>query len=202
MKSFGQWGLVLLAINTGCTDYTVSQLDLTCCDCTDAMPDLSPYTELKQLKLNCREDVNLSTLASQAPQLEFLNLKGTNVTDLTPLKSLHQLKHLNLMLTLVTDITPLSGLAELDYLNINYAPISDLGPLAKLPKLRVDGRPMTSCMPGNTSVCKPLMITNCPTDPDVASTGLKDYCVYAQNEGIAVKPKPPETTPATQDDAK
>lgn len=62
----------------------------------------------------------------------ILDLGGTEVTDLTPLRHLKQLKQLLLHKTNVSDLSPISNLEHLKTLNLNFSNFSDLSPLTKM----------------------------------------------------------------------
>ncbi|MGB7263506.1 MAG: leucine-rich repeat domain-containing protein [Albidovulum sp.] len=68
-------------------------------------------------------------------RLEYLVLRGTNVSDITRIKNLHNLKQLDLNFTRVTDLTPLTGLSKLRLLHLHGSWVKDLSPLATLPSL-------------------------------------------------------------------
>ena len=63
--------------------------------------------------------------------LKELNLSGTKVTDLTPIKDM-QLTRLDVGRTKVNDLSPLKGM-PLGYLAIDGTPVSDLSPLRGMP---------------------------------------------------------------------
>ena len=67
-----------------------------------------------------------------APQVTNLDLRGTRVSDLTPLAALTSLQRLDLGGTRVSDVTPLAALASLQSLYLAGTRVSDLTPLAAL----------------------------------------------------------------------
>jgi hypothetical protein len=71
--------------------------------------------------------------------LEYLDLDGTSVSDLTPLSGLSKLGTLWLRdCDTVTDLTPLADLSNLEYLHIEgIAPDTDISPLAANKRLKV-----------------------------------------------------------------
>jgi YHS domain-containing protein/uncharacterized membrane protein len=87
-------------------------------------------------------DTQLARLASLGPNLRWLDLGGTKVTDagLTNLSAMPNLTRLHLERTQVTDsgLGRLSGLTELEYLNLYATAVSDSGltVLQGLPKLK------------------------------------------------------------------
>ncbi|MBV8868620.1 MAG: leucine-rich repeat domain-containing protein, partial [Acetobacteraceae bacterium] len=68
-----------------------------------------------------------------------LNLSGTHITDLTPLKNLTGLRTLNLSKTHIIDLTPLKNLTALRTLILNETRIRDLEPLRGLTGLTTLG---------------------------------------------------------------
>ena len=89
-------------------------------------------------------DAELAKLAALAPNLRWLDLTGTGVTDqgLAQLAAMPHLTRLYLARTAVTDggLLQLAGLAELEYLNLHGTPVTDAGlerlkPLHKLRQL-------------------------------------------------------------------
>ena len=86
-------------------------------------------------------DAELAKLAALAPNLRWLDLTGTGVTDkgLAQLAAMPHLTRLHLARTAVTDegLLQLAGLGELEYLNLYGTPVTDaafdhLKPLHKL----------------------------------------------------------------------
>jgi esterase/lipase superfamily enzyme/Leucine-rich repeat (LRR) protein len=132
---------------------SLQELDLSECE---ELSDLSPLAGLPALqKLNlceCRNLIDLSGLEALG-SLESLDLRryrsisdkqkgrpsSVNLTDLSPLRSLHYLKTLDLSwCEKVTDISPLAGLASLDTLTLDgcanipkFAPLESLLPTLK-----------------------------------------------------------------------
>lgn len=74
--------------------------------------------------------VDLTPLAEWR-QLRSLDLRGTRIVDLAPLREL-PLKRLQLRDTLIRDVTPLRE-TQLEQLDLRGTPVSDLSPLANLP---------------------------------------------------------------------
>ena len=68
-------------------------------------------------------------------ELEWLTLRETPVSDITPLARLKRLERLNLIDTQVRNLSPLSGLSNLEGLHLIGSPVTDLSPLSKLTKL-------------------------------------------------------------------
>lgn len=67
--------------------------------------------------------------------LEHLNLRGTDLADLSGLEGHGALRHLDLSFTWVADLTPLTGLEALREVHLQGAWVSDLAPLTTLPAL-------------------------------------------------------------------
>jgi uncharacterized membrane protein len=87
-------------------------------------------------------DAELTKLAAIGPNLRWLDLAGTAVTDsgLSQLAAMPNVTRLHLERTKVTDtgLQQVAGLNDLEYLNLYGTEISDSGldPLLKLPKLK------------------------------------------------------------------
>ena len=79
-----------------------------------------------------RELVGLDYLANVAS----VHLRGSEITDLSPLTKLTTLEAVNLLDTKVSDLSPLTRLTNLRVLWMKNTPVSDLTPLAKLTNLR------------------------------------------------------------------
>jgi len=73
---------------------------------------------------------NLSPLA-ELTSLEWLNLNNTQVSDLSPLVELKNLEGLGLHHTQVSDLSPLAELKNLERLNLNNTQVSN-GQVQKL----------------------------------------------------------------------
>jgi hypothetical protein len=87
-------------------------------------------------------DAQLAALEPIAPQILWLDVSGTQITDtgLAALERFPNLTRLHLNRTSITDagLTHLTRLSHLEYLNLYGTKITDTGltPLAKLPNLR------------------------------------------------------------------
>lgn len=68
--------------------------------------------------------------------MTWLDLEGTQVSDLTPLKPLTRLEKLDLRGTPVRDLSPLRGLTALRHLFLEGSGVTDLSPLAGMGRLR------------------------------------------------------------------
>ena len=70
-------------------------------------------------------------------QVNILDLRNTQVTDLSPLSVLTQLNSLYLSNTQVTDLSPLSVLTQLNSLDLRNTQVTDLSPLSVLTQLNI-----------------------------------------------------------------
>jgi Leucine-rich repeat (LRR) protein len=75
-------------------------------------------------------------LLAQLPALQTLNLDGTEVVNIGPLKDLRALKVLVLSRTPLADIGPLKDLKALEDLDLRNTRVADIGPLKDLKALR------------------------------------------------------------------
>lgn len=73
--------------------------------------------------------------AAYMPNLKYLLMADTQVSDLTPLKDLKNLIYLELFLTRVTDLSPLVGCTALEDINLCYT-YGDPRPLLEIPSLK------------------------------------------------------------------
>ena len=82
--------------------------------------------------------------------LKWLDLRDTQVADITPLAGLTGLRGLGLHNTEVADITPLAALTALKWLYLTSTQVADIAPLAgleELENLRFDGIPACATDP-------------------------------------------------------
>ena len=99
------------------------------------IPDgITALTNLQTLILRGTQISDLTPLQGLS-QLSSLNLCNTQISDLTPLQGLLQLSSLDLGFTQISDLTPLQGLSQLSWLNLWNTQISDLTPLQGLSQL-------------------------------------------------------------------
>lgn len=68
--------------------------------------------------------------------LEKLNLRGNNITDITPLKDLKRLKELNLSFNSVSNMGSLRNLETLENLDVSWNGVTDISFLQKLTHLK------------------------------------------------------------------
>jgi len=102
--------------------------------------DLTPLAELTQLQRLDLDGTGVTNLRPLKPltQLQNLGLNGNaDLVDLTPLVSLTQLRGLGLNDTGVKDLGPLKSLTQLQVLGLGGTGVTDLGPLAALTQLHV-----------------------------------------------------------------
>ena len=82
---------------------------------------------------------SLPSNISEVPNLVYLQVQGTKISDLSILDSAENLQQLNLNNTRVADLSPLEGLPALRLVYLHNTWIKDLSPLVTLPALeRVD----------------------------------------------------------------
>lgn len=74
--------------------------------------------------------------AAYMPNLKYLIIAETQITDITPLKDLKNLVYLELFLTGVTDVSPLLGCTALEDLNMCFVPCIDYKPLLEMTWLK------------------------------------------------------------------
>ena len=70
------------------------------------------------------------------PDLKVLILACNEITDITPVGSLHQLEYLELFKNDIRDLSCLEACTKLIDLNVCFNHIEDLAPIAKLPRLQ------------------------------------------------------------------
>ena len=106
------------------------------------IPDNIPMTprdllRLTDLEIRAKDVIaNLQGL-EYAVNLEFLNIKRSGISDLTPLAGLQNIRVLKFYDSNISDLTPVAGLVNLTYLNLAENNISDITPLDGLVNLKV-----------------------------------------------------------------
>jgi Leucine Rich repeats (2 copies) len=112
----------------------------------DVSPHVYSFIGIELLRNATISSLNLSgTLVTDLSPLRnlknltSLHLRRTQITDLRPLSELKSLKELDLNDTKVSDLRPLSGLNSLSWLELNNTRITDLGPLRNLTSLKTLG---------------------------------------------------------------
>ncbi|MDW8487035.1 leucine-rich repeat domain-containing protein, partial [Bifidobacterium thermophilum] len=85
--------------------------------------DVSPLAGLTKLTALYLSDTKVSdaTLPSIAklPNLQWLDLSGTQVSNVSPLAKMTKLEYLNLSGTQVSNVSPLAKMTKLEYLNLS-----------------------------------------------------------------------------------
>ena len=98
-----------------------------------------PITQVDMLRLDRLDapDRGITDITGlqYAHNLEYLELRGNPISDLSPLAGLVKLRRLFVWRCEVSDISPLVNLIELKYLDISENQISDIQPLANLTNL-------------------------------------------------------------------
>lgn len=89
---------------------------------------------LSQLDLSTSQISDITPLRSLTT-ITRLKLINNQISDLTPLQSLTNLTELNLSYNQVKDVTPLQSLENLNLLNLSYNQVKDVSPLQSLKKL-------------------------------------------------------------------
>ena len=67
------------------------------------------------------------------PNVEYLMICCSNISDLTPVGSLKKLKYLEIWENKITDLSPLAGCTALEDINFTFTVVDDLTPLFDLP---------------------------------------------------------------------
>lgn len=101
---------------------------------TEDLYDLRYCTDMVCIDLG-HMDVWSCEWAAYMPELKYLLLADTKVSDLTPLTGLKKLIYLELFLTRVTDLTPLESCTALQDINLCYT-YGDPVPLTRMPWLQ------------------------------------------------------------------
>ena len=98
-------------------------------------PALSNLKGLQRFHLKGTQVTDISPL-SALTGLQELYLRGTQVADISPLSGLTRLQVLSLGETQVSDISPLSGLTGLESLDLDRTQITNISPLSGLERLQ------------------------------------------------------------------
>ena len=69
------------------------------------------------------------------PNLAYLTVRETSLSDLSGIEGINTLQHLDLNMTHVSDLAPLTGLPNLRLVQLHDTWIEDVGPLTTLPAL-------------------------------------------------------------------
>lgn len=115
---------------------------------------LSYCKKLSYVKIDVDDTV---TSLPKLPHLQSLNIKGKNITDLSPLRDYRIIESLDINSDKVSDLSPLHNLPILEMLVLSGNNITDLSPLHNLPSLKMlklSGNNITDLSPlsGNHSL--------------------------------------------------
>jgi len=90
--------------------------------------------DVKSLSVISGRDKPIKSLSGieKCAALMMLELTGSEITDLTPLRELTNLQSITLSRNKVKDLSPLAGMARLQYLELSGNQVSDLSPLKQL----------------------------------------------------------------------
>lgn len=99
--------------------------------------DLSALKYCTQLECIDFGHMKISNCAvlENMPNLRYLIIADTAVSDLTPLGTLNKLEFLEVFLTSATDLGPLINCSSLKDLNISWTPVQDFTPLLHMSQL-------------------------------------------------------------------
>jgi hypothetical protein len=99
--------------------------------------DLRPLKKLNNLNFLDLRDTNIVDLTpiKNLKNLTYLSLSGTSVSDLAPIKDLKKLIDLYLECPKVSNLKPLKNLKNLTYLDLRYTQLSDVSALKDLKNL-------------------------------------------------------------------
>lgn len=130
----------------------LDRLVLSGCTNTKNFSALRSERSLRSMKELTVEYCSFSDTAvlGRFEQLTHLDLKGTEVKDLTPFPNMKNLEWISLYGTRVSNISPLSRLEQLQFLDISETQVRDLKPLSgltNLRQLRIDGTNVTDLSP-------------------------------------------------------
>ena len=135
--------------------------------------ELAAIRELKGFGWEGELPRSISTLTA----LESLDLTGTPVRDLTPLRGLTALENLNLNGTQVSHLTPLRGLTALRFLNLGGTKVGDLTPLRGLEALEtlvLSGTQVSNLTPlSGLTALESLYLTGTPVSDLTPLRGLE-----------------------------
>lgn len=102
---------------------------------SSALPLLVHLRGVQMLRVSGPQHVDLSPVAT-ARSLRHLEVLGTSVRSIAPLRRLTDLHELRLRNSLVTDVSPLSELRKITVLKLDGNPLQDISSLAGLEELR------------------------------------------------------------------
>ncbi|MBS0603883.1 MAG: leucine-rich repeat domain-containing protein [Verrucomicrobia bacterium] len=147
---------------------SIVALDLSNLGLKAIPPQITKYTQLRQLNLSNNQITDVSALENFT-QLARLNLSHNQITDIAVLGNLTQLSRLNLSSNKITDVAGLGILARLEELNLYDNQITDvsaLGNLVQLCKLNLSNNQITdvSTLGNLVQLCKLNLSNNQVTD--------------------------------------
>jgi hypothetical protein len=95
---------------------------------------------LNSTRINFHFDLDLTNddvakIADTFPHLQYLNIQGNDITDISPLSTLTGLRELNIRYSKITDISPLAEITSLRRLSMPSSKLTDISPLSDLTKL-------------------------------------------------------------------
>ncbi|SMX39482.1 leucine-rich repeat domain-containing protein [Maliponia aquimaris] len=118
--------------------------------------------DIQDAKINRRDGLSFLYYASDVPiralppqigrldWMTWLDLEGTQITDLSPIAPLTRLEKLDLRGLPVTDLSPLAGMTRMGALMLEGTGITDISVAARFPdlqELRLDGTQVTDFAP-------------------------------------------------------
>jgi hypothetical protein len=92
---------------------------------------------MKELILSGKPAINTLEPASKFTHLNFIDISGTAITDLSPLKNLVDLKKINCSNTKISKIDDLSGLNRLEQIDLSKTAVNTIAPLASCDNLEI-----------------------------------------------------------------
>lgn len=107
----------------------------------DSAGIISSCHSLTNLSLESNKNLSDISFINGLDKLKSLNIAGTSVTDLAPLKTAKGISELNLSNTAINDLSSLEGLEKLNILSIVNTAVDDISVLEKIPlkKMYCDG---------------------------------------------------------------
>ena len=165
------------------------QLDTTrAVDAAITVADMKGLTRL----VVSRQDIRDLTGLEHAPNLTYLGLEDTKVSDLRPLAGLTKLHHLNLRnAPLAGNIQSLANLKKLAQLILDNTGVTDIRPLAGLTRLYINldlsNNEITDLTPlsGLTGLSNQLNIRNTQVSDVTPLAGLPLRMLYAADSQIS-----------------
>lgn len=97
--------------------------------------DLHEILKIKRLDLERGADISDLSPLQEMPLLEYLNISGTDVTDLGPVGDCRFLRTLLASNTQLSDLSPLQNLDSLRKINFQFTPVRDLAILSSCHRL-------------------------------------------------------------------